>query len=319
MAPLSTASGLGTSTAEIAATGVTVFEPDVEILLGLVNSARAAGSHIYLFANSPLERAVLNFTEAADDCTVLGNSTNVGQGAALNAIMARAARDGHANVLMFDQDTAPDASLWGVLGHRLKRLMSREAQIAAVAPRLVPPSRSSYLPMRYQFEDAKNVAEPDKAAAFVPTSGSLITVAAWHAVGPFRADYFIDGIDVDWGYRARDAGWVSVLAMDIELTHRWGNEQNGERVGAKSSIADAITARSQAARLSPDRLYYYIRNKLDVDRQHTRGTHSRARTKLRLWLQIIGVWAARYGEPAYAEAIKQARRDARDRRFGRRS
>ena len=68
-------------------------------------------------------------------------------------------------------------------------------------------------------------------------------------VGPFRADFFIGGIDVEWGFRAWSLGYGSVIARDLTMAHRWGETASPE------------TARTpQILRHSELRKYYYIRN-----------------------------------------------------------
>jgi rhamnosyltransferase len=82
---------------------------------------------------------------------------------------------------------------------------------------------------------------------FLPTSGTLISVEAWLQVGPFRSDYFIGGIDVEWGQRAWAHGFASVLVDDVTMVHRWG-EINVDR------------NRPQVLRQSAVRVHYYVRN-----------------------------------------------------------
>ena len=117
-----------------------------------------------------------------------------------------------------------------------------------LAPLLVPPEEGFYKPIRYE---RRGIARADGVCAldFAPTSGSLINLAAYAAVGPFRDDFFIAGIDVEWGFRAWDRGWGSYLAPDLEMPHRWGEAVSADELG-----------KPQILRHSKLRNYYYARN-----------------------------------------------------------
>ena len=57
---------------------------------------------------------------------------------------------------------------------------------------------------------------------FLATSGSLIDLDALARVGPFRADFFIDGVELEWCFRAWSLGWGCYLARDVAIPHRVG-------------------------------------------------------------------------------------------------
>jgi rhamnosyltransferase len=58
--------------------------------------------------------------------------------------------------------------------------------------------------------------------SFLISSGSLIDLAAFAEIGPFREDFFIDGIDIELCFRARARGFRTIMAMDEEMPHRLG-------------------------------------------------------------------------------------------------
>jgi rhamnosyltransferase len=57
---------------------------------------------------------------------------------------------------------------------------------------------------------------------FLATSGSLIDLAAFDRVGPFRADFFIDGVELEWCFRAWSLGLGCYVARDVAIPHRVG-------------------------------------------------------------------------------------------------
>ncbi|HEY5796503.1 MAG TPA: rhamnosyltransferase, partial [Bosea sp. (in: a-proteobacteria)] len=111
-----------------------------------------------------------------------------------------------------------------------------------------------YKPIRYEWR-GKSRADGLAAVDFAPTSGSLVSVAAYVVIGPFRDDFFIGGIDVEWGFRAWDRGWASYVATDLAVPHRWGEAASQDELG-----------KPQILRHTPIRNYYYARNVIAVAR-----------------------------------------------------
>lgn len=216
---------------------IVVFQPDPRLLATLV--ASLGRRRIYVFLNGEADLAL----SAASDVVVIRSPTNVGQGAALNALVEQAAADGAADVLLLDQDSTLAPGLPEILRERSRR---REARAAVVAPVLVPPAGEGYRPIRYSWRDRSS-----GAVHFAPTSGSLLSINAWRAVGPFRADYFIGCIDVEWGFRAWHRGYGSFVESDVTMTHRWGSPQRDGH------------GPPQILRQSDQRTYFYLRNAVD--------------------------------------------------------
>ena len=54
------------------------------------------------------------------------------------------------------------------------------------------------------------------------TSGTLLNLRHWERVGPMRAAWFIDSIDMEWSFRARRLGLAIVGCFDARLDHSIG-------------------------------------------------------------------------------------------------
>lgn len=227
---------------------VVVHKPDPRHLARLV--AGLDGVRLLTFANGPLEdgaRAAL----AAVQVRIEESPVNLGLGAGLNAIVDRARAEGFSHALLLDQDSEPAPGLVAALLRRHVAARSpqaaRSADPAVVAPALAPPAGEGYRPIRYAWRAAP--APPGlRAVDFAPTSGSPLDLAAFEVVGPFRADFFIAGLDVEWGFRAWSRGWGSYVAPDLVMPHRWGEPAQGRA--------------PQILRHAPLRNYYYARNVL---------------------------------------------------------
>ena len=235
-----------TSPARVAAATV-LYHPEPAVLRGLLGSLDAAGVPVFVFVNSALEAEVERLLAGSADIVVIQGAGNEGLGAGLNAAMARAADAGFSHVLLFDQDSSPDAALPGALLARMDSVAALQARpLAALGPRLTPPAGEGYKPIWYS-QRSGILEQGVRPVDFLPTSGSLVGVAAWHAIGPFRADFHVDGIDLEWCFRAWRRGFAIGLADDLAMTHRWGQPGDGD-------------GKPQILRQGPTRNYYYLRN-----------------------------------------------------------
>lgn len=228
-----------------ACAGVVLYRPDAALL-----ARQAQGLHgrtLFVFANGPVEPEALAAL-APTRLRLISSAENVGLGQGLNAVMEAAAAEGFSHVMLLDQDSEPPAGLLDSLTARCLALEEQGEKIAVLAPRLVPPQEGFYKPIRYEWRGATR-ADGLAALDFAPTSGSLVSTAAFAAAGPFREDFFIAGLDVEWGFRAWARGWGSYLVTDLAMPHRWGEAVSEQELG-----------KAQILRHTPLRNYYYARN-----------------------------------------------------------
>jgi len=90
------------------------------------------------------------------------------------------------------------------------------------------------------------------SAAFLLASCCLIRMQAITDVGPMREDLFIDHVDLEWGLRARRAGWELLVVPRLEIRHRLG-----ERV-----LHPRLLGGRRVHVHAPLRNYYLVRNTL---------------------------------------------------------
>ena len=286
-----------------------LFRPDAKLLRQLLSTLEGDGCRVFIFVNGSLDEPAEAILSELNNASITRSEENAGLGYGLNSVMNTAMSEGFSHVLLFDQDSTPEAGL-------AQRLMARAACydigrrkcLAVLGPLLVPPSNSSYLPISYWRREAN---DPDAHSSsivqvdFVPTSGSLVSIEAWREIGPFRADYFIGGIDVEWGYRAWHKGWVSAIAEDIQMVHRWGEEQVDGQVG-----------RPQILRQSTTRIYYYVRNAVDGMRRAYMPWRWKRQQAIRLLGQICLILLVRVGRDVPLALIFRAVRDGWSGRLG---
>jgi rhamnosyltransferase len=227
-----------TVTSAISAVVIT-HHPDAGVAARLRTVAAQVGRLIVVDNGSAAgARAAL-----APECgELIANAENLGVARALNlGVMAAAAR-GFEWCLLLDQDSVPDADM--------------VAGLLAVLAHLPDHTRVALLGCAYRLPGA-----PTGAAAAVQdvgcdevesviTSGSLLSLAAFRAVGPFRDELFIDYVDVDYCRRARAAGFRVLETRRRLMTHS---------IGAPTEHR-FLWMRKWTTNHSADRRYYIARN-----------------------------------------------------------
>jgi rhamnosyltransferase len=149
---------------------------------------------------------------------------NSGLGHALNRGIELAGREGYAWVLTLDQDSQPDEGMVEALCRSYRR--NPERALAALAPQVIEAELGR--PARYLkawgpfFRRAQCGQEDIDGVTAVISSGMLLRLAVWEALGGFREDFFIDYVDTEFCLRARRAGFAIRVVCGAKLFHRLG-------------------------------------------------------------------------------------------------
>ena len=234
---------------------VVIYRPDHSQLSALL-SGIGAERRVFAFLNGPPDEGIEEILARFVNLRQIRSFQNVGLGAGLNAVMSAAREEGFTTLVLFDQDSVPTTDLIDQLAECWQDLSAKGFRLAAVGPRLGVPSDQGYKAIRYAWR-GKSLAPGAATVDFLPTSGSLVSISAWVAVGPFRDDYFIGGIDVEWGFRAWSQGYQSICLLDVEMAHRWGTPV----------VEPGQGWRPQIVRQSDLRTFYHLRNSVDLLRQ----------------------------------------------------
>ncbi len=207
--------------------------------------------------SSDEELRMLRELAACPSVTLICNSENLGIAQALNAGVQRALAGGYSWALLLDQDTQIDQDMVDRLLAAHASCVDR-ARVAAVGSCFRDPKGRSNEPLRLdrrgeQWEEVESVI----------TSGSLLSLRAYAAVGPFRDDFFIDHVDTEYCFRARAAGYRVIQTIQPLMSHT---------VGAPTSHR-LFWSTAWTTNHSPDRRYYMARNNTVLLREY--GTSGR--------------------------------------------
>ena len=194
---------------------VIAYYPDEQLLRKNVACYREFAEKVFIWQNTPM-RDRHELDSLGDNVEWLGEADNVGISRALNAVLRRCQEAGIDYLLTMDQDSQfVDFSYFL---HQIESQLPAE-RILSFAP--VTPGESA----------APGCFEPKN---YVITSGSMVNVPLALSIGGYREDFLVDGIDMDFCFKAHQAGLQTVMVGGAELSHRFGETV---KVGDKEIVS----------------------------------------------------------------------------------
>lgn len=222
-------------------------------------------SHILVVDNSS-QPLPLNLPLGERDITVWHHPENIGIAGGLDLALPWAAAQGYDFLWTFDQDSVPTRDCLQLLLAAYVERATATYEIGLVAPLaldartgdVVQPSRFLGDRFRgYVLPDRVNPCECDAPI----TSGSLVWLKTLQQVPPPNPALFMDGIDLEYGWRLRLAGFHNLVVPTALMYHRFG-------LPLQVKIGD----RQKAFQLySPLRYYYICRNQTYIELLYARG------------------------------------------------
>ena len=195
---------------------IVTHHPDREFPTRLKRIVGQVGRVILVDNNSdPSIRVVLRGL-ASESVALIENGRNQGIAKALNQGMARASELGASWVLTLDQDSEVDLDLLQGLRSIYARYPERD-RVGIIQSNAR--SKHSGQPAVRCKDSARGFIE----AKTVTTSGSLVALRAYTTVGPFREDFFIEGVDLEYCLRLRRRGFKILLSCRPLMVHAAGN------------------------------------------------------------------------------------------------
>lgn len=205
---------------------------------------------------------------------------NVGIGAAQNLGIERAKAQGARFVLLSDDDSEPPADMVSTLLDGFRAATRCGRRVAAVGP-LVGESKPGgdqlvYVSRRWgpRRATSEELSRPLLPVAFLIASGCLIDLRSLEHVGCMDPGLFIDHVDLEWGLRARRAGYELLVVTAARMSHSLGDE------------TVHLAGRAQPVHVhQPVRNYYLVRNTILLIRSRTLGLP---------WSVGYVMWLAKY-------------------------
>lgn len=219
---------------------IVLYHPSEEVTT-LISSSALNVSNVIVVVNAADEK-LLKKIVLIEKVTILRNNSNVGLAVALNMGICFAFEKLEADfVVLFDQDSLPSVGLIEGLVYEFEN--SGLQNLACIGPRLIDVKGLGSSNRRdYSIDTSK--------ACSIPTSGSVISKTAFHAIGPMMDQLFIDGVDHEWCFRAYSKGYVVKVSDYQDMIHDMGD------------IGVNYWGQYKPIHRSPIRHYYIIRNTL---------------------------------------------------------
>jgi rhamnosyltransferase len=266
----------GRRSAPVAA-AIVAYRPDLGQLAQLISSLATQVDALFLYCNSPVPAFHRDLADKhAFRLNVLGDGRNIGLGMAYNRIMDAALARGMNAILLFDQDSMPPPNLGAELLCRMQNLIDAGQHPAVIGPRPVAYDGAAYkIPRRTDCYGAEPRGST-MPVQFVISSGSLVNGAAFRDIGPFRDDFFIDAIDIEWCLRAGFKGYTCWMAADVPMRHELG-----------AGVFRVPLCGVHIVRQPPGRAYTFVRNGLALLRLKHIPAAWKVRTAARLILYTV--------------------------------
>jgi rhamnosyltransferase len=214
---------------------IVCFEPVIDELSMLLSRLVTQVEGIVIIDNGSSNAADLKATinRLTNDPTALKIiseylASNVGLAAAQNVGIGLSKDCTATHVILFDQDSLPATDMLTKLKNAEQGLLLQGIDVAAVGPcyfderQKNPPPFISIIGLRLIRHSCENRDSPIPVDYLI-ASGALIRIAVLDHVGQMRADFFIDYIDIEWGLRARKAGFFSFGVCDAKMSHCLGD------------------------------------------------------------------------------------------------
>lgn len=194
-----------------------------QCLTGIHNQTYSIGK-TFIIDNS--EKLIINTNNP--DLIIKHYPENIGIGAGIKEALEFAIVENYDFVWTFDQDSIPTPNCLEILLNNYENLNKEDFQIGIIAPTAIDQSNNKIVEGASFNKDIfmgytpKNPNLPYECDAPI-TSGSLISLKAAKMIDPPRSDLFIDGVDLDFGYRLKQKGFHNIIVPDAIMYHNFGN------------------------------------------------------------------------------------------------
>lgn len=283
---------------------ITTYSPEVALVVNVARVAGQVGGVVIVDDGATNANFALLTKWFSENplVTILSMEENSGIAAALNRGIRYAREHGADAVLTLDDDTLIAPGLVSVLAQRLQD-WDESAKVGLIAPRWTHRALNPN-------DEALLAGAMCSQVKMLITSGCLMPMAAFDAVGGFREEFFIDSVDFDLCFRLEDAGYAIVQLDAIGMVHSLGE-------GASRRICGVSLHSTNHSAL---RRYYAVRNSLTLARERL-FTHPGFALRVLAWwpLTLLKIVLVEDRRRAKLSAIIAGVRDFVARRYGRKS
>lgn len=190
---------------KIAAT-VTLFYPEEENFKNIENYLDEV-EKVYVIDNTPNQSCKEKFKK--NPKIEYYSFDNIGVAKALNIAAEKALKDKFKWLLTMDQDTVITSD---IIKEMKKKIIETDTKKIGI----VTPWHNTKLKVEKPKEDIDYPQD-------VMTSGNLLNLDIWKKLGGFIEDFFIDGIDIEYGLRLKKNGYKIMRLNYLSIEHDLGD------------------------------------------------------------------------------------------------
>jgi len=232
---------------------LTTFNPDeglsvrIDRIIKQVNEVVIIDNH-----SNDLGLSILIDMASKKGLHFIYNKANLGIASALNQGIRWAKEKNYRYVVMLDQDSVIDDDMVQKLYESYENL-SRKERIAIVGSNYIDPiSKRALLEVRFRDK------QPFIEVKTVITSGSFMSLSTFQEIGPFRDEFFVDFVDIEYCLRARAKGIKIMLLSKPVMQHS---------IGAVTTHR-LLWRDTGSSNHSPIRRYYMARNHVVLAKEY---------------------------------------------------
>lgn len=224
---------------------VVFFNPTDEHIEHAMKLAETVKLIIVDNSPSPRDYVVIN-------AEVIKFNQNKGIATAINEGLINSIKSGYDYTLLLDQDSEPDvADLYELINSAVKLNCERNNKVAAVSPAYYDRAinkRCDFLKVEgFKLKRVSSIGNKPINVSYTITSGTVIKLACLEYIGLMDDSLFIDFVDIEWCFRATNAGYEIIGIPNVLMEHEIGCEP-------------VVVFGKKYVNHSPIRHYYYFRN-----------------------------------------------------------
>lgn len=220
---------------------VVTYHPNLVALQNLLAVLRSQVATIVIVDNGSSSDSIAWIASQQGEKLILFSlEQNIGVAAAHNYAIRWAQHGGFTHVVLFDQDSVPFPDMIVQLLAGEAELLRIGLKVAAVGPQYFDPRLSRPAPF-IQFVRARSVRTYCKSdeQVFHPadsliSSGMLIRISILNEIGLMDMRLFIDYVDIEWCFRAKQEGYRCFGICSAKMNHTIGDRiiswRNGKRI-----------------------------------------------------------------------------------------
>lgn len=239
--------------------GIVLFNPEKERLFNNIETIyKQVDEIIIVDNNSGNINCIREMIGELNKITLIENSENLGIAAALNQICSFAHSKKYEWVYLLDQDSISSTTII----ESYKEFINLP-KVALLTPFIIDINKLS-------IEEYKSYKLPNYTEVYwAITSGTMIKLQVWKAVGGFYKELFIDGVDFEYSMKLKLNNYKQYRINTEYLLQEVGKAEPTFLVRPyKDNAGKWSLKRHYSSNHSTLRYYYMIRNKIIITRKY---------------------------------------------------